>query len=92
MPFKQKQSKNAKKLIEKLNRLFDLKIPENAVIQRTYAGYWQKSNGAWIWHFYLEGYPKCWDIGSSFTTVDILKAKELSLSVGSGGSDINVES
>lgn len=68
--------KQFEKLRLKLNKELDLKIPEHAVFKRTYAGYWQLSSGAWKWFC---NYPESpYDIGSSDTVKEILKAKKIS--------------
>lgn len=64
------------KLRLKLNEEFGFDLPEHTKFQRTYAGHWQLSQGAWKWRCnYTEFH--C-DIGSPYTATEILKAKKLS--------------
>lgn len=70
-------TKQFEKLRLRLNKELALNIPEHAVFKRTYAGYWQLSSGAWKW---LCNYPEHpYDIGSSYTAGEILKAKKISV-------------
>jgi hypothetical protein len=42
--------------------------------RRTYAGYWQRCNGAWIWDAYVvDGIE---NIGSGWSATDLLKSKK----------------
>lgn len=69
--------KRFERLRIKLNKELNLKIPEHAVFKRTYAGIWQLSEGAWKWLCNYPEYP--YDIGSSYTAGEILKAKKISV-------------
>lgn len=53
------------KLIERLCKKIKDEVGcdcDPASFRRTYAGYWQRSNGAWSWFMLTKG---GWDIGSS---------------------------
>jgi hypothetical protein len=39
----------SERLLARLRDELGLDLPEDTVIRRTYAGYWQRSRGAWSW-------------------------------------------
>ena len=52
---------------------------ENAVVQRTHAGRWQKSRGAWLWRLAIKNTSRDMvpQVGSLYTAVEIAKAKNV---------------
>ncbi len=81
--------KQFEKLRLKLNKELNINIPEHAEFKRTYAGSWQLSSGAWKWFC---NYPECpYDIGSSYTVGEILKAKKISRQNYEHSSGVTIE-
>lgn len=63
--------------------------PEKCSIRRTFAGYWQRSSGAWSWELYInDDGERTRSIGSQYTFEDILKAKTLEVSRSDGGTTL----
>ena len=54
-------SKLAERLAKKIKEQLDIEC-DPTTFRRTYAGYWQKSNGAFVWTMYRKDMP--FDIGS----------------------------
>ena len=49
--------------------------PENACIRRTYAGHWQKTNGAWLWELAcVDNSFLIYSMGSTDRATDVVKA------------------
>ena len=69
---KKKATELSKKLAQRLKKEFNFDV--EPIIQRTYAGYWQRSNGAWLWFMVGKG----GDIGSGYRAKEVLRAKKLS--------------
>lgn len=80
--------KTFEKLRIKLNKILNLNIPSHAVFKRTRAGHWQLSAGAWKWYCQYPENP--YDIGSSYTVVELLKAKKISI-YHNHGTEIEIE-
>jgi len=45
-------------------------------LRRTYAGYWERKSGAFVWYGNVVGYPSL-KIGSCESATELLKAKKL---------------
>lgn len=78
----------SQKLLTRLRSL-GVEIPEGATIRRTYAGTWQKAQGANVWHM-VNARGDYLTIGSQFTVTELNKAKNISAS-RDGHGDINVD-
>ena len=48
-------------------------ICDPETFRRTYAGYWQKALGAWVWAMRIKGSPK--ELGSVFSASECVKSK-----------------
>ena len=71
--------KISEKLLKRLKEELNLDIQRNAYIKRTYAGYWQKSQGAFLWYVYnSDGIVS--NIGSCYRISDLLKSDKLEIS------------
>lgn len=62
----------ADKLAKKIERELGLTC-DPATFRRTYAGYWQKSNGAWLWTMRVMN--GAYEIGSSNPASECIKKK-----------------
>ena len=51
---------------------FDIDLDVNS-FKRTYAGYWQRSSGAWSWYMFIQG--GTFEVGSSYSITELLKNK-----------------
>ena len=69
----------AQKLIARLRKELNLKIPEGTRLRRTYAGHWQKSAGAWSWYLYHDNIAHMSSIGSSYSASRLVKSSNLSI-------------
>jgi hypothetical protein len=61
------------KLAIKIEKEFGFKLTN---FKRLYPGYWQRSNGAWVWCAYFIN--SILEVGSIYPATKIIKAKELS--------------
>jgi len=63
--------------IEKFAKLakekFDIELDINS-FHRTYAGYWQREEGAWSW--YMHKKASLTNVGSTFSITELLKNKK----------------
>lgn len=77
--------KPSERLIARLREIPELKnrIRSNAKIVRTYAGYWQKSAGGWLWMIDHDH-----TIGSIERVTDLVKATTLSIYQHNGDTEI----
>lgn len=80
--------KASEKLIKRMNEELNLDIPLDAYIKRTYAGYWQKSAGAFLWLVYHGETYLVPVIGSMQRVTDLLKCKKLNTWTGMGDIEI----
>ena len=64
------------RLLKRLRNELDLHISESAKIQRTYAGRYQKSAGAFSWYVDDSDLNRMGHIGSAETVGELLKAKK----------------
>ena len=79
----------AKRLLRRIGSELGRDLPEDAYIQRTYAGRNQKAEGAFAW-FVESPSQMVWPpVGSGWTVTGLLKADKLSI-VDSFGSDQEV--
>lgn len=59
-------------------------LPDGVTARRTYAGYWQRSRGAWVWRlhapdgsaFLRDRYDRLRSVGSVWRMGDLLAASE----------------
>lgn len=72
-----------KQVLKVIKIINDLGYKVKPRLQRTYAGHWQRSNGAFLW--YMESLDTGAWIGSSYPIKDILSAKKVFV-ITSGGS------
>lgn len=55
-------------------RAMGLPIPQDAWIERTYAGYWQRQGGAWSWSVHPQ---TTYAVGSQYPVAELLRAERL---------------
>lgn len=69
----------AAKLLARLRDELKLDLPENARIERTRAGHWQRSAGAFVWIVLAEGSPflSMRVVGSQYTVTELIRAAHL---------------
>jgi hypothetical protein len=72
-------------LIRRLNKEFDLDIPENATVDHFHPGWNDRSAGAWAWAFNFNN-PN--SIGSQFKMTELLNAEKLSIYTFLGDTEI----
>jgi hypothetical protein len=78
--FPRRRKTPSERLLTRL-RALGLDIPEGATIARTYAGVWQRRDGAWSWYAQQpDGRPI--DIGSQYAVGDLLRERYLCATVG----------
>ncbi|KKL56267.1 hypothetical protein LCGC14_2247130 [marine sediment metagenome] len=83
-------SELAKKLYAQV-RADNPHLPDVEVgINRTYAGHWQRSKGAWLWYFYNSDYPSISNIGSQWPATECMKAKELEYYYNEVAGDLHI--
>lgn len=75
--------KLAKRISEELN----IEINPSS-LKRTYAGYWQREAGAFVWEGCVYGYPLL-RIGSCESATTLLKAKKIGI-VGESFNEIEI--
>ncbi len=71
-------------MLERLRSELNINLPDDTVIRRTYAGYWQKAAGAFSWFFYSPSETITYDVGSSERVRDLVMCKKIRL-LESGG-------
>jgi len=69
-PCYQYTMKTFERLAKRIEKDCGIKLEQ---FSRTYAGYWQRSNGAWVWDAYVDG---CENIGSGESATELLKSKK----------------
>jgi len=71
--------KPSERLLDRLRDELDLDIPGTAFIERTYAGFYQRSAGAWVWVLNdgdrTDQYVG--RLGSQFPVTELLRAERL---------------
>lgn len=67
----------------------DVDVPAGARLARTYAGYWQRSSGAWSWYLVDGRTGRELFIGSQHAARDLLAAPVWALYDGPGGLQID---
>lgn len=77
----------AKKLAERIKKEFNIEL--NPLIHRTYAGYWQRKRGAWLWFMCETNSTRT--VGSPHPATEVSKAKRLSLYDYTGHPEILIE-
>lgn len=65
----------SERLIERLRVIAELRIPDTARVQRTYAGQRQREAGAWSWYLTTTGREL--NIGSYHTVTELLRSELL---------------
>ena len=82
--------KSVERLAARLEREHQIKL-DVRTFNRTRAGHWQRSAGAWSWYAYLvrEENAGFVDIGSQFSVRQLLKAEKLEVGKGIAGIEID---
>lgn len=84
-----KMSVLAIRLAKKIEAELGIKC-DPSTFRRTYAGYWQKASGAWVWAIRVSGTP--FEIGSGDTaTMCVNKKYKLCLTTGGHSREITAE-
>lgn len=86
-----KLSADGQKLVARLKKDFDIELSDDVVIRRTYAGYWQKSKGAWSWFFYSLSLGAIHNIGSQHSIRELLRCKTITLYQAHGDTTLLIE-
>lgn len=70
-----------KKLQKRILEDLDLDLRD---FRRTYAGHWQRSQGAWVWTatLYVDGQRSPVDMGSPYRAHEVLAAKKIDVMYG----------
>jgi hypothetical protein len=82
----------SQRLMQRIRDELGIALTPNARIDRTHAGHWQRSSGAWTWFVFD---PECYEahigLGGFRTVTELLSAKSLDIEISKATGFYTVE-